>query len=35
MHTYYRHHGGMPAPGALIITFYHSGDEIRGYPQDH
>jgi hypothetical protein len=31
MHTYYRYHGGTPAPGALIIKFYHSGDEIRGF----
>lgn len=31
MHTYYRYHGGTPAPGALIIQFYHSGDEIRGF----
>ncbi|MEQ1403815.1 hypothetical protein ABK249_02620 [Neorhizobium sp. Rsf11] len=31
MHTYYRYRGGEPAPGALIIRFYHSGDQIRGY----
>ncbi|WP_245441137.1 MULTISPECIES: hypothetical protein [unclassified Neorhizobium] len=33
MHTYYRYDGGAPAPapGALIIRFYHSGDEIRGF----
>ncbi len=31
MHTYYRYSGADPAPGALIITFYHSGDQIRGF----
>ncbi|WJR68208.1 hypothetical protein QTA58_05485 [Neorhizobium sp. CSC1952] len=31
MRTYYRYRGGEPAPGALIIRFYHSGDQIRGY----
>lgn len=31
MHTYYRYRGGEPAPGALIIRFYHSGDQIRGH----
>ncbi|MGF9691324.1 MULTISPECIES: hypothetical protein [unclassified Rhizobium] len=31
MQTYYRYHGGEPAPGALVIRFYHSGGEIRGY----
>ncbi|WP_348270571.1 hypothetical protein [Rhizobium sp. YS-1r] len=31
MHTYYRYRSGEPAPGALIIRFYHSGDQIRGY----
>ncbi|CDZ72465.1 Hypothetical protein NGAL_HAMBI2610_40890 [Neorhizobium galegae bv. orientalis] len=29
-HTYYRYHGGIPAPGVLIIKFYLSGDESRG-----
>ncbi|TCV75912.1 hypothetical protein EDE05_101356 [Neorhizobium sp. R1-B] len=31
MHTYYRYHGTDPAPGALIIKFYHSGDQVRGF----
>ncbi|WP_117195267.1 hypothetical protein [Rhizobium terrae] len=31
MHTYRRYQGGVPAAGALIIKFYHSGDEIRGF----
>jgi len=31
MHTYYRYRGGEPPAGSLIIRFYHSGDQIRGY----
>lgn len=31
MHTYYRYRGTNPAPGALIIKFYHSGDQVRGF----
>ena len=31
MQTYQRYHGGAVEPGALIIKFYHSGGQIRGY----
>lgn len=31
MPTYHRYRDGEPAAGALIIRFYHSGDQIRGY----
>ena len=31
MSTYYAYHKAEPAPGALIIRFYHSGGQIRGY----
>jgi hypothetical protein len=31
MQTYYRYKGIEPAPGALVIKFYHSGEQIRGY----
>ncbi|MCO5733795.1 hypothetical protein [Rhizobium sp. SSA_523] len=31
MSTFQRFTGQMPAAGSLIIRFYHSGGEVRGY----
>lgn len=31
MHSYYRYRGAEPPAGSLIIKFYHSGGQIRGY----
>ncbi len=31
MNTYYRYLGAAAAPGALIIKFYHSGNQVRGF----
>jgi hypothetical protein len=31
MPTFYRFHGDRLEPGSLVIKFYHSGDQIRGY----
>jgi hypothetical protein len=31
MRTYHRYLGGASAPGILIIKFYHSGGQIRGF----
>ncbi|TDK35254.1 hypothetical protein E2F50_13430 [Rhizobium deserti] len=31
MQTYHRYRPSEAAEGALIIKFYHSGDQIRGY----
>jgi hypothetical protein len=31
MHIYQRYQKGKAEPGALVIKFYHSGDQIRGY----
>jgi hypothetical protein len=31
MQTYHRYRQGEASAGALVIKFYHSGDQIRGY----
>ncbi|MDX3925004.1 MAG: hypothetical protein QHC90_04235 [Shinella sp.] len=31
MKTYRRFENGIAVPGSIVVKFYHSGDEIRGY----